>query len=752
MDVKEVHLRDYIRVIQKRMYPSVTFFSVVLVLVVLGTFSATPVYRATTKLFIEKVEPYSFLKEFRYITHDPEFYGTQYQLIKSKRVSMSVVKMLSPDKAFRAYFSDDNRMGSIVTSPVRWLGGFLGMALKVAGLKGDSPADFFSGDDSGDGSWENSIADSITRNIAVQPVRDTKIVSVSFMSENPEIARLVANTVAKAYIEATLEMKMSASQYTLHWMTKKIEEERTRLDKSERALQEYMQANDIVTLEDRLTIIPEKLSELSTNLTRAETKRKELETLYEKVKDLPKSLRGAGSLPVISSDPIFRSLREQILKEEKNITELSKKYGSKHPLMIRAKGDLDVLNRKKNEEIRRIIRSIKNEYELANSNENNIRNLLSDTKQEALNLSEKFIQYGVLKREVETNRQLYDSLLAKMKEQSITEELQSVNVWIVEEAETPEQPSKPRKALNILLGLVTGLFGGIGLAFFIEYLDNTVKTPEEVEARLGVPVLGTVSLLKKASKTDNISGIEKIVIDEPKSNYAESYKALRTSIMLSSADSPPKSVLVTSAGPGEGKTTTAINLALAVAQLYGRVLLLDADLRKPFIHRIFGLSNQSGLSTFLAGDSSRIIHKGPMPNLDIITSGPIPPNPSELLGAKRFEKLMSDLAEKYDLVVCDSPPALTVTDSLILSKQFDGTLIVVRAGKTAYEMVERGLKLLKGRRSGDMESNVMGILINAVDITKGYYYYKYYNYYYSSYYGEEKGDKEGVKEKAGHAG
>jgi len=739
----EIHLKDYIRVIQKRRFLLVTFFSVVFGLVVIGTFTATPRYQATTKLYIERIEPYSLIKEIRFATYDPEFYGTQYQLIKSKRVAMSVVRMLSPDRMFQAYFGRRVRGGSLLASPLGWAKGLFTAA--VGGASQDESGET----GGGDGEWANDIAEIIAAGIIVKPVKDSKMVDISYQSESAELASLVANTVAKAYIEATLEMKMSSSQYTMGWMTRKAEEEKAKLDGSERALQAYMQENDIVTLEDRLTIVPEKLSELSTNLTRAETKRKEAETLYEKVRSLPRSLKGAESLPAISSDPLVRSIREQILTAEKDVSELSKTYGRKHPLMIKAEGDLRVLNEKLRQEFLLVIGSVKNEYELALSNENNLRKLLADTKREALNLSEKFIQYGILKREVETNRQVYDSLITKMKEQSLTEELQTVNVWIVEEAETPEGPSKPKKALNIILGIMVGLFGGVGFAFFAEYLDNTVKSPEDAEEKLGVPVLGTVSLLRKASRTDSGQGIEKIVVQEPKSSFAESYKALRTAITLSSAESPPKSILITSSSPGEGKTTTAANLALASAQLYRRVLLVDADMRKPGIHKIFGISNRHGLSTFLAGDASKIIHRNPESNLDIIPAGPVPPNPSELLGARRFKKLVAELAERYDMIVFDSPPALTVTDSLVLSKQVEGTVIVVRAGKTTYELVQNGLKLLKGRRASDLGSNVLGILINALRVTKGDYYYKYYSYYYPSE-GEGGGKVEG-NEVAGKA-
>jgi succinoglycan biosynthesis transport protein ExoP len=695
MEEREIHLRDYLRIIFKRRYTVFTFFIIVFIVVLIGTLSTTPVYRASTRVLIEKVEPSNLSMMYPYyMPYDPEFYETQYQLIKSTSVAQKVVKMLSLETAYESYFKD---------------------AKKV-----------FTNDNLD--SRTNMLADIISGGITVSPIKNSKIVNISYMSTNPDFATLVANTVAKAYIEEILDMKMSSTRYALEWMTKKAEEEKSKLAKSEMALQEYMRANDIVTLQDKIAITPEKLTEFNTQLIRAETRRKELEALYNKVMKV--NLRDAETIPAIASDPTLQSLRSQILQAEQNIEELSKKYGKKHPAMIRAKEELNVLQDKRVQQTKRAIESIKNEYELARANETSLRGMLSSTKAEALNLNEKFIQYGVLTREVETNRQLYDALIKRIKEQSVTEEIQTVNVWVVEKAERPQSPVKPKKSLNILLGIIVGLFGGVGLAFFFEYLDNTIKSPEEVETRLGVPVLGTVPLLDIKGKS-----IEKIILEDPQSTFAESYKTIRTAILLSSASKPPQNILVTSMGPEEGKTVTSVNLAMTIAQSEYTVLLIDGDLRKPRIHKIFGLNNSKGLSTYLAGASSVInISKGPLANLSIMTSGPLPPNPSELISSNKMNELMRVLNEKFDIIVWDSAPIMTVTDSLILSKILDGTVIIAKAGKTTYEIVRRGLKSLRGRRQKDLESRVLGVVINAINIKKSdyYYYYQHYHYYPSS--------------------
>ncbi len=692
MEEREIHLRDYLRVISKRRYTVYTFFTIVFIVVLIGTLSSTPVYKASAKVLIERVEGYNLsMMNPYYTSYDPEFYETQYQLIKSSSTAQKVVKMLALESTYESYFK--------------------GRQISASGEK--SRADI--------------LADIVSGGITVSPVKNSKIVNISFMSSNPQFAALVTNSVARAYIEELLDMRMSVSRYSIEWMAKKAEEEKAKLEKSEMALQEYMKANNIVTLQDRVTLTPEKLSEVNTQLTRAETKRKELESLYRTVMKISANPKNAESFSVIASEPTIQSLRNQILKAEQNAEELSKKYGKKHPAMMKAEEELKGLQQKRDQEISRVISSIKNEYELAKSNEASLRNMMSSTKAEAINLNEKFIQYGVLTRDVETNKQLYDALMKKMKEQSVTEEIRTVNVWVVEKAEKPTSPVKPRKSLNILLGIIVGMFGGVGLAFFIDYLDNTIKSPDEVEARLGVPLLGVVPLLEGKEES-----IEEIILKEPQSIYAESYKTIRTAILLSSASKPPQNIHITSMGPSEGKTVTSVNLATTIARSGYSVLLVDSDLRRPRIHSIFRLNNLSGLSTYLAGATSDIetVFKRPLTNLSVIPSGPVPPNPSELLSSQRMHELMRILNEKFDVIVWDSPPLMTVTDSLILSKILDGTILVIKAGKTTYEMVGRGLRVLQGTHESESGSRVLGVLLNGFDMKQGdQYYYQYYNYY-----------------------
>lgn len=727
MDEKEIHLRDYLRVINKRKSTVFTFFIITLTVVIIASFTAVPIYRASTKVMVERNTSSPLTGNYRYIPYDPEFLETQYQIIKSASVAEKVVQSFNAEKMYKIFFSKKEEKKSFIDPVAAWCKDYYSSFKEMIGIE----KLFLSSHDDIEKEIPQEIDIPLTKaekmemvikaGISVEPIQNSRVVEISYMSDNPALAMKIVNLVAQAYIYELLDMRMEVSGYSIKWMTKKADTQKKKLENSEKALNKYNRDNDIVTIENKMTVLPERLSELSSRLTKSETEREELSAAYKQIKNI--KISALETIPALALNASVSSIKKQILTAEQKISELSKKYGRKHPVMISAKDELKGLKRKKKQEIQKAVETIKNRYQLAKSNENNLRALLQDTRFEAANLNEKYIQQGILKREVETNKYLYNALVTKLKEKGITEENQTVNVWVLEDAALPKFPVKPRKKRNVLLAVILGLFGGIGLAFFFEYLDNTVKSPEDIEERIDIPVIGTIGLFKdkKESIVDNI-------LRESSSIFAENFTSLRTSVFLSSAKGHPRSLLITSMSPGEGKSSICACLATVVARAGKKTIIIDADMRRPVQHKYTGCKNSTGLSSLLAGITKKdIIQKGPVKNLDIITSGPVPPNPSELLSSLKMKKLIEKLSENYEMILIDSPPVLNVSDSLLLSSNVDGVAIVARAGSTTYEMINKGLKLFK-----EVLAPVTGIVLNRFDAKKSGYYYGYGDYYYSS--------------------
>ncbi|MDG5466855.1 polysaccharide biosynthesis tyrosine autokinase [Deltaproteobacteria bacterium IMCC39524] len=705
---QDVHLRDYLRIINKRRVLVASVFLGGFLLVILAAFSMTPQYKGSTRLLIEKAANADFQDESS--RFDPYFYSTQYELIQSDAVGRRVVRMLGLDSE-PASLHDAAISGG--------LGGWVTSVMKLV------KNGFGMGDDESSSAkiepQSEILARQISAGIEVSPSRKSRIAEINYFSTDPEFAAQVANSVAQAYIEETLEMKLNFTRITIDWMTRKAEEEGAKLEVAENRLQQYMVENNILTLGDRMTVTPEQLSQLSSDLLQTESRRRELEALYAKASSVINQPELAEALPAVANDPSLQMLRSQILQAEQLILDLSNKFGPKHPTMKKAVSDLASLKNKKKLEIKRIIASIGNEYELARNKEESLQAQFNQTQGEAMNLNQKVVQYAALKRDVDANRQLYDALMLKIKEQSLTQDTQPVNVWIVEKATVPTFAVKPNKKKFLLGGFVGCLFLGIALAFFIEYLDNTVKSPEETERRLGISVLGVISLWAQEQ-----GEVENAVSESPRSAFAENYKALRAAVQLSKPEGAPKSILITSPGPSAGKTTTAVNLATALAQSEKKVLLIDADLRKPRVHKVFSKSNKHGLSSYLSGgDGKQLLQKGPIENLTLITAGPIPPNPSELLSSKRMAQMIEDLSANYDVIICDSPPLMSVSDARVLSNLFEGTILVVRAHLTPFDLARKAIKSL-----ADVNAPLLGMVINAIELKKSDYYY---NDYYTSY-------------------
>jgi capsular exopolysaccharide synthesis family protein len=681
MQQHEIHVRDYLRVLVRRRWPALAVFVVAAAVATVRAALAPPVYRASTRILIEKTEVQNLtMVNPMYSSWDPDFHRTQVQIIRSAATAERAARALAADEDFQRRY---RRPGKAAAAP--------------------APL---------------ALARMIQSGVSATPEKDSKIVVISYVSPEPELAALIVNAVVKAYVEQLFEMKMSYSRYAVEWMTGKAREEGWRLAQAERSLQEFTKANELVTVENRVAGIPEQLSELGVELTKAETRRRELEGLVERLASAGADPAAAEALPAVQGDAGYQAVHAQLLRAEQNVLELSRKYGRKHPAMIAATQEVESLERRKASEVRRVVASAREEYELAQAREQDLRRRLASSRGDAVAAGEKLSRYGELKRAVDTSRQFYDTLMSRAKEESLTQQLQGVQVFTLEPAEVPTEPDGPRAARTVLLGLVVGLVGALGTAFFVEYLDNTVRSPEDLEIKTGLPVIGVIPLARGRGRT-----IEGAVLHDPRQVAAESYRALRTSILLTSDEGPPKSILVTSTAPEEGKTATAVNLAAAIAHSGYSVLLVDADLRKPRVDAVLDMPNARGLSQALDGEEVEPADIG-VKNLAVLTSGPVPPNPSELLGSKRMETLLDGMRGRHDLVILDSPPILTVADGLVLAKKVDAVLFVTRAERSTYDLVRRGLKVLR-----DLGVRPLGFVLNGYDERRSGSYYSYYSYY-----------------------
>lgn len=721
---QEMHLRDYLLVIKKRQMVILIVLGIVFFSAVVATFTATPIFSASSRVMIERNRANSGL-EYQGYSYEPEFLDTQIEIIRSVNVARKVVDQLKLATQYRHLFlgiKKEEKVSLVSSVP------------HVFGLLKKTLFSFFS--DSGNEkstaaggglvsakpqSDADIIAGIIQGGLSVKPLPKTKIVTITYEHTNPVVAQMVADAVVQAYIDELLEIKLSTSNYSLKWMNSKAAEERDKLEKSERELQQYMRDNDLVTVENKLTVLPQKLSEVGLQLSKSETEEKELQDLLDQINATKNNPDRLETIPIFASSEVLKSIRERIYKANQNIQELSKKFGKKHPSMVKASDELRILREERRFEIERIVSSVKNSMDLATSKKKSLQELLASTKVEVLNLNEKFVQYSIMKREVDSNRLVYDTLQAGIKKEGVTEQSQSVNVWVVKPADLPGGPAKPNKKRNILIGLILGLFSGVGLAFFIEYLDNTIRHPKDLEERFGLTVLGSVEDMRGDNRD-----VETFIKKNPLSPLAECYRLIRAGLLLSSADHPPKTMLITSMEAQDGKTSTTTNLARVLAQGGNSVLVIDCDLRRPRMHSLLGMANDIGLSLFLAGNTEvNIVFKVPDEDISLIPSGPIPPDPAELLGSKKMRDLIESMATKFDFVLLDSPPVQSVTDSLALSQFVAGTVLVIRAGKTTYEVLEGGLKKLH-----DVNGRILGFVLNGLkQQDTGKHYYGYSTYY-----------------------
>lgn len=721
---REPHLLDYLLVLRKHQWLILTFLLTVVTVVTIASFKMKPVYQATARVEVDRESqtmlPFQGGNSWDEYEDMENYIETQSKILQSETLALQTIKSLDLERS--------PEFGGTPAS---------------AGIIQAAPS-----------SKRPEILGEFLGRLAVKRVPNSQLIEVTFEAGDPQLAAKIVNAHLQNYIEQNFRSKYDATTQASNWLSSELEELRIKVEKSEDARIAYERENQIWQIDEKEDISTQRLADLSKAVTEGQTAMAEKEALYRMA-----TSGNVDALPAARDNAVVQDLLRRKADIDEQYAAALDQFGPKFPKVERLATQQkevtdDLANARKT-----ILESVQEEYNTARSHVELLQEALDKQKVESNVQSEKLVQYHILQHEAEANKQLYDGLLQKLKEAGITAGLRSSNIRVVDPALAPVSPSRPQKARNIFLALLAGIVGGIGLAIFREYLDNTIKSPDDVEALTGLPSLavvpsmpglsgysGKLARLGRETPTPAPGGprIEMLSYVQPKSQISEAFRALRTSLLLSQADHPPQVILVTSALPREGKTTAAVNLSVTLAQLGDRTLLVDSDLRKPGIRRALNLTGgkeSAGLSSYLAGVSSLDDAISPHPtisNLSALTTGPVPPSPADLLSSHRMREAIAELRRRFKFIVIDSPPIMAATDAVIISAQSDGVLLVVRSGATPKEAFGRTRDLLAA-----VKCRLLGVVLNAVDSSAPdyYYSYRYYPYAYGYGYGEESGKR-----------
>jgi capsular exopolysaccharide synthesis family protein len=599
----------------------------------------------------------------------------------------------------------------------------------------------------------SSLLSSFRSNLSVALAPNTHIIELHYRSSNKELAASVVNTVMSTYTENNFKSRFDSTMQASDWLSKQLVDLQMKVETSQEKLVHYQKEHEILGIDDKQNITTEKLDELNKALTSAESQRMDKESVYRLVQAgdtetiaAAASIFDSAGAGTQSASSLLETLRGKEADLRIQAAELNTQFGPAYPKLAQLNGQIKEVDSEILVETRKVGGKIKGQYMAAVQRESMLHDALEKQKQEANKLNESAIEYSLLKRDLDSNRQLYEGLLEKLKEAGVSAGLRSNNFRIVDVARVPTAPIEPNIPRNLTFALMLGLTSGVGLAFLMEGLDNTVRTTEQAQMISGLPPLGMIPLGSRSTReganakrlviASSKEVVELITQVRPQSQMAESYRALRTSLLLSNLGAPPKVIMVTSALPQEGKTTTSINCAVVLAQKGIRVLLIDADLRRPSIHKTLGMGPRSGLSNVLTGSATleqAITRSSILPNLDVLPAGTPPPNPAELLASTNMRDVLEQLREHYDHIVVDTPPTLSVTDAVVLSPRADAIVLVIRSGQTTKQALRRSRDIL-----AQVNAKVSGVLLNAVDLSSpDYYYYYEYQGKYSRYYRDD---------------
>ncbi len=700
------YIRAYWLILLKRRWTVLMVMAVMTTVVAIVSFKMQPVFEATARVEVEAdtppIQSINDLYRGEAGSSDDIFLQTQVDVLKSENLAWRTVQQLGLGQ--QAEFAPGGAAQASVSAATQ--------ANLIGAFRG---------------------------HLRVQLMRDSRMVEVTFDSTDPQLAARAANALVNNYTEYNFHEKYDATRQASGFMEQQLDELKAKVEKSQQAMIDYERQNLIVDIGDKQSVVEQRLSALSTDLTAAQNERFQKQALYEAVT----SNDSAAALE--AQDPLLQSLETKYADLREEYVDAVGQYGPNFPKALRLKDQMTELQSLREREHKRTVTRIHDDYQVALSRETLLATALAHQKEEVGKFNQLSIEHNLLKREFETNQQLYASLLQHLKDATVSAGLRATNIHLVDSALVPTYPVRPRVMYNIAIGLMVGLVLGVALAIIEESLDTSIKSAEDLERVISAPTLSVVPLARSSSwlkiggdkSLAHENAVESIVLKHPTSSLAEAYHILRTAILLSTAPRPPQALLVTSAQPGEGKTCTALNLAIGLAQRGVPVVLVDADMRRPGVSRALGISaNGAGLSSILAGGHTvdeSLRQYEPVPNLWVLPAGPEAPNPADLLSSPAMREVLEKLRARFTHVLLDSAPLLLVTDATLLSGMVDGTVLVVESGVMARRGLLRAHKILQSAGG-----KVLGAVLNKWDArSEGYYAYygSYYRGYYRAYYG-----------------
>lgn len=682
-----------------------------------------PVYQAQASLVIDSVTPQYLGQDFRDVVDiennwwsAQEYLSTQYRIIQSRATAVATALDLCTTKDPIKLMPEGKDGGKTV---VARLTGQTGCGAEVLGR----------------------AAQMLESRLEVAPVKESRVVNLVVKDSDPYLARALANSYADTYTRLNLERRLATSEGAANWLGDEYGDLTTQLHTSEQALVNFKKENRIVslTLDDQQNELSQRRRKIVDELATVQLKLITLRAQREQYEGLRERDPLKDTTPELQDNPVIQRLKETYATEYQKLIDLQGKYLDKHPAILAHEARLEAIRADIKNEARLSLQALDGAYNAKLKEEKDLSVEFERTTQQALLLESRATEYNRLKRNFERLQKLSEQIGGREKESSLAAHLKTNNVYILDRAQLPEAAIRPNPLTVCGGALVVGLLLGLGLAFLLDMLDSSIKTQEDIETRMHLPFLGIVPRIQAAER-ENLKGPPELFIhDKPKSPIAECCRSIRTSLMFMSPDKPLRKILVTSGEPQEGKSMTAVNLSITLAQSGQRVLLIDTDMRRPRIHKIFKLPMLTGFSSLVAGEGTieGAVRGTEVPNLSVIPCGPIPPNPSELLHSERCKTVLAELCERFDRVVLDSPPLAVVTDAAILSQLCDGTVLVAKSGKTSRELLARERKMLV-----DIKSNILGCVLNDLDLAnRTGYGYRYYHYRYGQYYGDDASPK-----------